>query len=764
VKCWRSPLLLALLPCFLITAISVVASEDPPRKSSLSDLEEEVLPFRPRSPRSDAELDRLKATALFAHGRMLYQRKEFPEALRRYQRAWQHDSTIRFIPAEVVKLALNLKRDDVAVRYAILAQEFPPSEISSFPRIASLLTNNGQFSAAARLYRQMIALRRDALSGSALLAIHLELGRLEYLADNYEASSIAFQYVVDALDDPVRHRLSENDIRRVVSKPEVVNNLIAESFLHSGRLDEAEAVFDAQQKQKPNDALHAYHRAMLAGKQGDLETAQAKLTEYFKSSSMDAGTGSYELLRELLQYEFKNPDRVKRLYIRQLEELHKLDPDNRELLSTLAKELIEAEHWQRARVCCEQMLSTRKSALLYRQMLQAFHGLWESGEDDQQTVDIIVRLLAKLAGSSGDVSSPVMEEMSQDITLVDRMLSLVTPMLENPEHFEERPAEQEGRSLAGRIVATRLEVAIAVGSLAIANQQAEKARSFFEFAIAQQPAQQARYLETWALRLLIADELELAIEVLEKAVGDDQVGPKQGFYFFLASAAEMAGDTDRALEAASQAAQLSPDNARIQSRLGWVYYHAGQYPEAEQQYLALIKKFDNKFDSAPTREVVRESRMLLSSICVRQKRIPEAEEWLEQVLDEFPEDVGAYNDLGYLWVDQDKRLERAQRMIKIAVDAEPDNGAYRDSLGWAYYRQGQFEEAIEQLLLAAENSEQDGVIFDHLGDAYFANEQAGKARESWKKALKLFGTDEEEMRSSVLEKLGKQPTTLNKSP
>ena len=70
----------------------------------------------------------------------------------------------------------------------------------------------------------------------------------------------------------------------------------------------------------------------------------------------------------------------------------------------------------------------------------------------------------------------------------------------------------------------------------------------------------------------------------------------------------------------------------------------------------------------------------------------------------------------------------------------------------------------QQLLLAAEKSEQDGVIFDHLGDAYFANEQAGKARESWKKALKLFGTDEEEMRSSVLEKLGKQPTTLNKSP
>ncbi|MDP7205066.1 MAG: tetratricopeptide repeat protein, partial [Pirellulaceae bacterium] len=132
----------------------------------------------------------------------------------------------------------------------------------------------------------------------------------------------------------------------------------------------------------------------------------------------------------------------------------------------------------------------------------------------------------------------------------------------------------------------------------------------------------------------------------------------------------------------------------------------------------------------------------------------------EQVLDEFPNDIGAYNDLGYLWVDQNKRLDRAQRMIQTAVEAEPDNAAYRDSLGWAYYRQGEFDKAIEQLLLAADNSLQDEVIFDHLGDAYFSNGQTGKARESWKKALRLLSQDEEELRRSLENKL-KKPTTMN---
>ena len=109
-------------------------------------------------------------------------------------------------------------------------------------------------------------------------------------------------------------------------------------------------------------------------------------------------------------------------------------------------------------------------------------------------------------------------------------------------------------------------------------------------------------------------------------------------------------------------------------------------------------------------------------------------------------------------------IYRAERMIRLAVEAEPDNADYRDSLIWDYYRQGKFEKAIEQLLLAADNSLQDGVIVDHLGDAYFSNGQPGKARESWKKALKLFTPDEEEMRTAVEEKRGKQPSPGSASP
>ncbi len=137
--------------------------------------------------------------------------------------------------------------------------------------------------------------------------------------------------------------------------------------------------------------------------------------------------------------------------------------------------------------------------------------------------------------------------------------------------------------------------------------------------------------------------------------------------------------------------------------------------------------------------------MILSNIAIHLHRLPDAEEWLEQVLDEYPEDIGALNDLGYLWSDEGKNLQRSLRMVQAAVEAEPENAAYRDSLGWAYYRLGQHSEAIEQLEKAAEFIEDtpDGVIMDHLGDAYLGDGRKKDAVKAWQQAVELFQKDDD---------------------
>ena len=66
----------------------------------------------------------------------------------------------------------------------------------------------------------------------------------------------------------------------------------------------------------------------------------------------------------------------------------------------------------------------------------------------------------------------------------------------------------------------------------------------------------------------------------------------------------------------------------------------------------------------------------------------------------IPKHFGALNYLGYMLVDHNLRVDEATQMIKKALEGDPENGAYLDSLGWAYYQQGKFEEA-EGLLTRA---------------------------------------------------------------
>jgi tetratricopeptide (TPR) repeat protein len=138
------------------------------------------------------------------------------------------------------------------------------------------------------------------------------------------------------------------------------------------------------------------------------------------------------------------------------------------------------------------------------------------------------------------------------------------------------------------------------------------------------------------------------------------------------------------------------------------------------------------------RDVLRDARLVLSNISVLENKLPESEEWLEQVLDEFPEDIGALNDLGYLWADSGKHLELALAMIQKAVAGEPKNMAYRDSLGWVLFRLGRHGEAVAELKVAASVDEPDGVILDHLGDAEAKAGDTAAAIDAWRRAAAAF--------------------------
>ena len=77
----------------------------------------------------------------------------------------------------------------------------------------------------------------------------------------------------------------------------------------------------------------------------------------------------------------------------------------------------------------------------------------------------------------------------------------------------------------------------------------------------------------------------------------------------------------------------------------------------------------------------------------------------------------------------------AEKMIRKAVAAEPENAAYLDSMGWVLFKLGKYEEALPYLKKAvAEATASDATLWDHLGDLYDRLKQPDKARDAWQKA------------------------------
>jgi tetratricopeptide (TPR) repeat protein len=116
-----------------------------------------------------------------------------------------------------------------------------------------------------------------------------------------------------------------------------------------------------------------------------------------------------------------------------------------------------------------------------------------------------------------------------------------------------------------------------------------------------------------------------------------------------------------------------------------------------------------------------------------------AEKYLRKHIELEPDEPNAYNFLGYMFVENNVNLEEAVDLIRIAVEDEPENGAFRDSLGWAYFKLGELDKAVEELEKAVQLIPEDSSIREHLGEVYLekGGKFAKKAVLEWEKSLEI---------------------------
>lgn len=173
------------------------------------------------------------------------------------------------------------------------------------------------------------------------------------------------------------------------------------------------------------------------------------------------------------------------------------------------------------------------------------------------------------------------------------------------------------------------------------------------------------------------------------------------------------------------------------------------------------KDAEDDFNTAAPMTTKKEDQTYLlflrGELAERQHHDGPAERYFRQVLAIDPSNAMTLNYLGYMMADKNTHLPEALTMIRKAVEQEPMNGAYLDSLGWVYFRLGEYELAETNLVQAVNRDQTDPTVHEHLGDLYEKTGRIRQAAAQWQLSLAQYAkSDPADVDQSDIAKIQKK--------
>ncbi|MCD6440042.1 MAG: tetratricopeptide repeat protein [Halomonas sp.] len=245
---------------------------------------------------------------------------------------------------------------------------------------------------------------------------------------------------------------------------------------------------------------------------------------------------------------------------------------------------------------------------------------------------------------------------------------------------------------------------------------------------------------------------EPAYRLLQPLIGQERV-PNTA-YFLLGAIAQSQGEVDNALlyyrqvqdgneflPARAAAARMLIENDRLLDARAMLRVermrHDDYFGELVMLEIQLLDEFNLQEDAMALldRELARtpDDTSLLYLRAMRAWEtgdIEAMERDLRQILHTEPDNADALNALGYTLADLNLqgRLEEARDLIERAYEADPNNPAILDSMGWVYFRLGQPDNALAWLESAyAQVPDQE--IAAHLAEVLHALGRSEEARQ-----------------------------------
>ncbi len=124
-------------------------------------------------------------------------------------------------------------------------------------------------------------------------------------------------------------------------------------------------------------------------------------------------------------------------------------------------------------------------------------------------------------------------------------------------------------------------------------------------------------------------------------------------------------------------------------------------------------------------------------------------ELMRRVLDKQPDHDSALNFLGYTLVEQERDLDKAGRMIHRALELDPDNPYYLDSLAWYYFKRDKLKKAWETIKKAVSQVGDDPTIWEHYGRIAEKLSKKEQARKGYENALELEPETEKDLKDRL---------------
>jgi tetratricopeptide (TPR) repeat protein len=192
------------------------------------------------------------------------------------------------------------------------------------------------------------------------------------------------------------------------------------------------------------------------------------------------------------------------------------------------------------------------------------------------------------------------------------------------------------------------------------------------------------------------------------------------------------GEVDSAVADVHKMLKGGPEDREVYVRLAIIDTRAKRWSDAEKD-LAKAEQISTKAEDKAYVWFLR------GDMYQREKMFDQAEEEFKKVLSNTlpsdPQSAATLNYLGYMNADRGVKLEESLNYIKQALTLEPNNGAYLDSLGWAYFKLGKYDLAEENLNKASIHMGSDPTVQEHLGDLYQKTGRLKMAAVHWERAV-----------------------------